>query len=278
MKLDRPKFETFKDGDFPSPGGVYDVFEPKMDGWWGQNLIVGNKWEIWSRAGLLKKDGCLEAAGDVPRTLIHGEFCYGTEWSKDRPKFYGRIAVFGAEMIAGEDVRRLSNSKVRTDISMFLRAMGSEPIAKRCFMVPQYPIAEAPKFWEEQVLAGEQFEGLVFRNSEADWSGTLGRMKRTLSIEYVCMGFNESDSDTYAGWGVACVLGGLYVNGELVRRCKVSGLTDERRAEFFKNPDKYIGKVFEADGKKLSKKGSLRHPNFLRWRPDKPVEDCIWER
>ena len=69
--------------------------------------------------------------------------------------------------------------------------------------------------------------------------------------------------------------GGLFVRGELVHICKVGGLTAEQREEFYDNPKDYIGKVFEASGKKITKKGALRHPNFIRFRGDKIPGDCV---
>jgi ATP-dependent DNA ligase len=99
-------------------------------------------------------------------------------------------------------------------------------------------------------------------------------MKAQATYDYVCMGFEQSDADSFKGWAVKSVIGGLYIKGKLERVTTVSGITHEQRAEFFRHPKRYIGRVFEAEGKALFSNGALRHPNFLRWRSDKPATAC----
>ena len=150
-----------------------------------------------------------------------------------------------------------------------------ETIQKGLFVVPQWPIQTASKVWE----AYPQFEGLVFKDSGGKWGTPYGRMKRSCTMDYICMGFELSDSPRHAGWGVASVLGGLLPVGKVnpVVACHVSGLSDELRREFFNNPHRYMGRVFEAKGKKVTKKGALRHPDFVRWREDKMAGECLWD-
>lgn len=269
--LTRPRFVNFKPCDFPSSSD-FDVVELKYDGIWGQVLIEGDQWEIWSRNGLLKKYGT--APFDLSRTLLHSEYLFGSEWAKDRPSMYEKCIVFGAEYINGELVTGVSNLSMRAKLLELLSAYDFSCIRGGLELTEQYPIKDALRLWEEKVK-GEQYEGLVFKNSSSRWGDPFGRMKAETTADYVCIGFKESDSDTYMGWGVACVIGGLYDGDELVKICKVSGLTNDLRKEFFDHPDKYVGRVFEAEGKKISKKGALRHPNFLRWRDDKPATDCV---
>lgn len=47
------------------------------------------------------------------------------------------------------------------------------------------------------------------------------------------------------------------------------------RAWFFHNKDVLIGSVIEVRANKLTKKGNLRHPRFVRMRYDKPPEQCL---
>lgn len=273
MKLNRPKAVNFKPGDYPD-SDTFNVCELKYDGIFGQLLLDGDSWQIWSRSGQLKRSGKLRSLG-WRRTLIHSEFLYASEWSKDNKGLYGKLAVFGLEEFLGESVSHLTNGEVRQVLDDLIIHLQDESIENGLFLVEQHPIVAAPDLWKVRVL-GQGYEGLIFKHSERPWSEGFGRMKRQETMDYVCIGFDESDSDTYAGWGVACVIGGLYVDGELQKVCKVSGLVNDLRKEFFDNPDKYIGKVFEAEGKKVSKKGALRHPNFMCWRDDKLPEECTW--
>jgi len=278
MQLNRPIFLNYDSGDFSSIDPKFDIVELKFDGWWGQLLIDRDRWEIYSRSGELKKFGTFTGSlhgSPVARTLLHGEFVFGTEWAKDHPSLYEKLVLFGVTEMYGSDVRSMSNSCQRKLIADFLGNHPEQDIVKRCMITDQYPVEESQRLWGREVVV-EGYEGLVFKSTTAPWGAEFGRMKREVTMDYVCTGFLDSDSDTYAGWGVASILGGLYVGGTLTKVCKVSGLTEELRREFFDHPDRYIGKVFEAKGKKISKRGALRHPNFVRWRTDKVAEDCVW--
>jgi hypothetical protein len=275
MDFERPDFLDLVAGDFAAVPAACDVFELKFDGNWGQVVFDGLTWTIWSRNGLIQDSGMLPF-GVGPHTVLHGEHIRGTEWAKDHPDLYGKVAIFGATSVLGQDTTKIPANEVRDRIKFFIeRYRGKCPIFDRCFLVDQIPVASAREAWDRFIVNGD-YEGLVFKNSKASWGEDFARMKKEVTFDYVVLGFLESDSDTYSGWGVASIIGGLYINGVLERRCKVSGLTAELRKEFFDHPDKYVGRVFEAKGKKLSKKGALRHPNFIRFRDDKSPEDCKW--
>jgi hypothetical protein len=222
---------------------------------------------------MLKKSGMLKTP--IERTLLHGEFIYGTEWSKDNPSMYNKIAIYGAEWIKGHSFHEVPQGDVRDVVSKLIeRQLSGEKIQNGLFMAQQFPMTSARHVWETYGI----YEGLVFKDSRAPWGAPFGRMKRDVTMEYVCMGFESSDSERHRGWGVASVLGGLFYNGKtlLTQACKVGGLNDAQRADFHRYPDRFIGKVFEASGKKLSKRGALRHPNFVCWRFDKTPEECKW--
>ncbi len=273
MLLDRPPFENFEPGDFPTRS-QFDLVEPKKDGWWGQLLLNGLEWELWSRSGALKKFGDLVTP--VELTLLHGEYIYGTEWAKDQ-SMYDSICVFDAVSVDGVDTGGMPLSETREIINEFLPRIEKEDIREGVRLIEQWPIEESPRIWDELVV-GQKYEGLVFKNSTGSFGSTMGRMKQVASMDYICLGFEDSESERYIGTGVAAVVGGLYYgdDDEPIQACKVSGLTDEQRIEFYNNREKYIGKVFEASGKKVSKRGALRHPSFEGWRDDKKPEECVW--
>lgn len=276
MKRERPDRLNFKPGDFESPAEQFNSVELKYDGHYCVLELIGTEWTIWTHTGNRRREGSLDVC--VSRTLLHGEFLFGTEWAKDRPDLYGQFAIFQAEMIDGEDVSDESNAYGRRLIKQFLdEHQRCKFLGKTPFLVQQFAVSEAEYLWDEFVI-GQKFEGLIFKNSDRPWHSPMGRMKAETDMDYVCVGFDHSTSNTYAGWGVKSINGGLFVDGELKLVCRVPGLTNELRKEFYDHPDKYIGRVFEAQGKKLSKKGALRHPNFIRWRDDKSKEECTWPR
>lgn len=272
----RPKYKTFDVGNFPSQD-EFDIVEVKQDGWFSRLDIEHGAWKLYSRSSRLIDSGKLDT--DTGKSVIYAEYLFGTQWAKDRPELYGKLAVFGAEFLGGNDLRHMSIDTVYDKIGFFLdRYKEDAPdILGKCFRVKQHSICKAEEIWEQYVV-GENYEGLVFKNSQACWGQPFGRMKQAATMDYVCLGFEASESDTYEGWGVACIVGGLFVDGKLKKACRVSGINDELRAEFYRNPQKYVGRVFEARGKTVFKTGALRHPNFIRWRDDKSVEDCKWSR
>lgn len=277
MEFDRPEVTEFDKLDFKAAKDFgFDTVELKYDGFNCALVNLNNNWQIWSRHGLLKQAGVLKQ--HYRRTVIYGEFLFGTEWAKERPEIYCKFKAFGAECVEGEDCTGLTLGSTRRLIEDFLvndPKFYQEDIASRVHLVEQWPIDQAPDIWEEYVVQ-QKYEGLIFKKNDERWDYGFGRMKNDVTMDYVCMGFYASDSDTYAGIGVASVLGGLYVDGVLVRKCRAGGLDDTQRMEFFKNHHLYKGKVFEASGKRLSKKGSLRHPHFVRFREDKKPEECTW--
>ena len=221
---------------------------------------------------MLKKKGTL--IHPVERTLLHGEFVYGTEWAKDHPAYYDKVALYGAEMIRGKDVTHYPMSEVRKQVERTCERLQLESIERGVFMVEQFPLDKAQGLWD----LCTDYEGLVFKNDNEPWGSAFGRMKRDAQMDYVCLGFESSDSDRHAGWGVASVIGGLIYppSQAAAQACLVSGLNDEQRRAFYDDPRPFIGRVFTAEGKKVTKKGALRHPNFVRWRPDKEPGECIW--
>lgn len=83
----------------------------------------------------------------------------------------------------------------------------------------------------------------------------------------------------YYGWAGALRLGAYDNAGNLVSVGRVSsGLTDNLKADFAANPDKYIGTVVEVNCMSLDKENkTFRHPYLSRLRPDKPAQDCKLE-
>ena len=67
-------------------------------------------------------------------------------------------------------------------------------------------------------------------------------------------------------------------NGESIHVADVAGFTEAMR-EALTDPEtgsvkaEYMGKVIEVMGQNRTKNGRIRHPHFVRWRPDKTADD-----
>lgn len=80
----------------------------------------------------------------------------------------------------------------------------------------------------------------------------------------------------YFGWKNAVVVSAYDKDGNLKELGTIaSGLTDELRAEFASNPEKYLNRVIEVNCMSTNSKDyTIRHGFFVRFRDDKNPEDC----
>jgi len=108
-------------------------------------------------------------------------------------------------------------------------------------------------------------EGIVLADPNGVWSADLVRVKPTFTVDYVCTGYKVGKSGK-----IVALIGALYQGDELVDAGAVVGVPPE----FWRDPAKFIGQVFEAKGSKRWDSGALRGGAFVRWRDDKPASAC----
>ena len=84
----------------------------------------------------------------------------------------------------------------------------------------------------------------------------------------------------YYGWPSAISFS-LMKDGEPKHIGYISGITEEIKEQFAKNPEEIIGKVAEISAMEIEHIGedySLRHAKIIQWRKDKTKEDCEWSQ
>ncbi len=265
MKVSRPGYaEIGPDHPLEELKQQWDVVELKYDGIWGRIECDEGVAKTFSRNGQVKH---YQACGDVSATL-HAEYMFGSNWSY-RMGLSGISFVFDCTRWGKKDISHRPLTERREYAAKAVEILGA-PFR----LVEQYPVNMVPLLWEQFVLA-QSYEGLVLKNSEEPFGEGWGRIKRVFEVDYVCMGFNQSDAPKYKGRMVKSVIAGLYdKKGELVSTASVSGLNEHQRAMMFQNPDEYIGRVFKASGKQVFESGALRHPNFVEWHHDKLPTEC----
>ncbi len=187
---------------------------------------------------------------------------YGSQWAQDETRV-GRIFVFDCVSFKGEDVRGRNYSE-RLKFARTLCEETGYPLN----LVKSYPFSYYGKVWEK-LTTTRDFEGLVFRRWDADYSESVGRRKLDVTDEYVVMDTVPGKGKHFGRMGALVV--GQYIDGQLTAVMSVGGgFSDFDRERRWQE-----GTVIEVVGKARFSSGALRHPNFVRIRFDKPATECI---
>ncbi len=117
---------------------------------------------------------------------------------------------------------------------------------------------EGWKYWED-IRTGEKVFGEYYNDYLS------GRTIEPITKPY------------YMGWpgslGVA-----VWKGRQAIRLCYVSGLTDELKEQFVKEKEKIIFRPISIMGMETTEDHSIRHPKFLGFRDDIPLDDCTWDK
>lgn len=145
------------------------------------------------------------------------------------------------------------------------------------------------------------YEGMIAKRKDSkylnDRSKGWVKLKKTWEMDAVVVGFIEgSEGTAYEGLIGSMIFGqpgappeyaavvdpiyGAQIDGEEVffyERGSCSGITLDMRHEITANKGEWLGKVITVRHMGLMKDGiHVRHPQFLRERPDKPIDEVIW--
>jgi DNA ligase-1 len=146
-----------------------------------------------------------------------------------------------------------------------LEALFSESYAESLLLIPSVPCTPEEAFVR---FTSEGFEGAMVKDTSALYAHGI-RSRAWLKVK---------DSDTTDGEIVDIVEGSgkcAGMAGCVIVRCgrrDVSvgtGMDEATRRELLANRSQLLGKVAEVDFQMKTPKGSLRHPVFVRVRPDK---------
>lgn len=118
-------------------------------------------------------------------------------------------------------------------------------------------------------------EGIIIKNLDGPYhKNQWVKLKTSNTYDLVIMGYDNSESITYATNGIAAINLGLYdADGRLHFVSKCSGMKDEIKALLFMHGTEYIGQVAEVGAQEMFPTGALRHPRFIRLRPDLSATD-----
>ena len=141
-------------------------------------------------------------------------------------------------------------------------------------------------FYDEILKYGR--EGIVLKKLTSTYGNDWVKVKRESTWDVVILGFEDPEEMTTKSDGtfsrsrladknlIGSIKFGQYIDGILTPLGSCSGLTDSERSVFSKIPTAFIGKVITIKAQERTESGAFRHPVFIRMRPDKNPEECIY--
>jgi ATP-dependent DNA ligase len=233
-----------------------DTVQLKYDGWWSRIVIDKGHWDLYSRTGRHLLAG--ESRTGTWNGVLIGEYMFGTQWSQN-PKRTGHLYLFDCWELSGV---QLYNTPYRDRFGLLRTSAPYWPDWWK--LIANYPITHFDQLWANEVLNGE-YEGVVFRRSASPVIEPLIRYKRTLTDEYVVLGFEEGDGKHKGRLGTL-LCGTKKFPTQIVARVG-NGFSDEERETIWSSQASYLNRWFEVEGKaRFETTYLLRHPTFVRWR------------
>lgn len=252
-RFDRQKYED--SNHYDARQANCDCIQLKYDGWWTRIECLDGEAKLYSRTQRLV--GTITIDPLVYGTFI-GEYMFGTQWSQ-REDRKGKVFLFDCWEASGQDT---TNFPYKERYAL-LRA--NLPLLGESFrLVQNYPITRYDSIWQSFVATNE-YEGVVFRRSHGPVGDTLLRQKRKVTKDLRVVGFEPGEGKHFGRLGSL-----LGESADGVRIAVGGGFEDAERVAIWVNRDQILGRMFEVEGYAEFESGSLRHPQFVRWRDDLP--------
>lgn len=227
----------------------------KYDGWWSRTEVINGEGKVYSETGrhLPKFDFQLLE----PHTLtVIGELMHGTQWSRD-PGRQGKVFLFDLWQYEEIDTESLPY-KSRFEALKTARVY----LPSNYDLIQNFPIHARNELWT-QFVETQQFEGLVYRKSSAAAGLPILREKYLFTEDLQVRGFREGLGKHQGRLGAL-----LCIDNSGVVTDVGGGFDDKTREEVWKNQDAFLNRWCQVEARKRFDSGSLRHPNFVAWRPE----------
>lgn len=248
----------------------YNLWQVKFDGIWGKCLVTPSEthYPVYSRTGSLKtvltpKQSLICLSDTI---ILIGELMYGSQWSQDESRV-GKFFVF--DSLPATSSGRSLPYDLRWKMAKQVVDMLGEPFV----MVENYHLQTLGSFLIKHEQSGK-YEGVILRAREDLWTDKVGKLKFSLEDDFVILGYTEGEGRLAGSLG-SLKLGQFDENGicrELLQ-CG-GGFTDEQRKAIWEHREQNMFAVVTISGKSRFTSGALRHPNFVRFHPDKSPVQC----
>lgn len=252
----RTTAQDYRDADFATAKAAgCDTLQLKYDGWWVYLHLLDGRARVYSKSGRFLHDFPVLTDKNI---MLVGEYMWGTQWAQD-PFRKGQFFLFDCWHYDGH---RMHEVPYIDRFRLLKSIQASGVLSAKCELVKNYSIDSYNTVWNNEVVTGK-YEGVVFRKKADLIDVTLLRQKATVTEDLCCEGFVEGEGK-HAGRLGALV--GRSRAGTIVQ--VGGGFTDADREHIWHNRPEFIHRWFEAEARAKFESGSLRHPNFLRWRED----------
>lgn len=282
------------------------ILEPKYDGW-RMIAIINEEGHVtlWSRTGkpyrMQTPEPILEELAQFPAgTILDGEMVDHTDnknctavtnvfgKSKAAPiqMEQDRIhyIVFDCIELGGESIADLSLEGRRFQVGGYLAPEmtgaimlgGTPPSFSRIALTAQAPAED--EFHSLFLELG--YEGAMVKDLDSTYAfGKRGhgwfKLKATVDIDVVITEIMLDGKGQHEGKAGRFVVAQL-CEGEFMERAKVNPYDDAMRNAMTADPESFVGRVCTIKHYGVLKDG-LRHPTFVKWREDKPPEECHFD-
>jgi DNA ligase-1 len=184
---------------------------------------------------------------------------------KDAQVRHAVFRCFGA--LAIEHFRKGACDVPQAEVNKLLnRACQEKELREILFTIPFHAASDTEVREYYAMFRDDGHEGAMVKDLSVPW--TAGRsyawmkMKAEITVDVPIVDFKKGKGK------YSEVMGALIVDHNGVR-VPVSGMDDALRNEMWAHRKKYLGRMVEVACQEVTERGSLRHPRFVRLRPDK---------
>lgn len=248
MSLIIPPFKEMREADMDQVPQSFDIIQPKFDGIFAHLVVRNGQGEVFSKTG--KSKAVVDTR--MPDGIYIGEYIRYSAWSATK-SFYGKVVIFDAIEIEGEDLSALG----------YLRRVGLIsyiPGDTGALKLQSYQRSRTDELWDK-LVATHQYEGLVFRDSQANLDAHLIKCKLQLEETFYvteCYEGKGRNAGKLGAFGIARKPGGHEV-------ARVgSGLNLQQATEFWALRDQLPGTAIEVKSYLGFGGEAPRQPVFLR--------------
>jgi len=223
--------------------------------------------------------------GEVTETYAKGKYDKYTQVRVENGLWVGFV-VWQCLFVKYQDVRHFSDADRRELARRVIVRLERQGIT-RVRLIERVPAT----IENAEAMMAKGLEGVVAKNQTAPvpigqrtnphWFKIKGSQKRTVDAfvigvtEAMSGGSGVRDEKRRKNGKAATLTVGMYRDGQIVEVAKVRSLPDDVVERAFKHFDEFRFRVIEFkvsgwDGERF------RWPMFVKWRPDKSPNDCLW--